>query len=80
MAIGLLLGGASLFAAVSFVDCPKCDKRIRIADDGRTAFVNTSRVGESEREAMAARAERLLSRGRPVEFASPKTPLMGWSS
>ena len=80
MAIGLLLGGASLLAAVSFVECPKCEKRIRIADDGRTAFVNLSRIDASERDAMAARAERLLSRGRPVEFASPKTPLMGWSS
>ena len=69
-----------LLAAVTFVECPKCDKRIRISDDGRDAFVNLSRIDPSEKEAMAARAERLLARGRPVDFANPRTPLMGWSS
>ena len=69
-----------LLAAVSFVECPKCDRRIRISDDGREAFVNLSRIDPSEKTAMAARAERLLERGRPVAVADPRTPLMGWSS
>ena len=71
---------AALLAAVSFVSCQRCEKRIRISDDGRDAFVNLSRIDPAAREAMAARAERLLARGRPVAFANPQTPLMGWSS
>ena len=67
-------------AAVSFVECPKCDKRMRISEDGREAFVNLSRIDASRKDEMAARAKRLLERGRPVTAADPKTPLMGWSS
>ena len=71
---------ATALAAVTFVECPKCDKRIRISDDGREAFVNMSRIDAAQRGAMAARAERLLERARPVVPADPSTPLMGWSS
>jgi hypothetical protein len=69
-----------LAATVTFVECPKCDKRLRISDDGRTAFVNLSRIRPSEKKAMTARAERFLALAKPVDFANPKTPLMGWSS
>ena len=68
------------FAAISFVECPKCDKRIRISDDGRDAFVNMCRAEQASRAELEARAKRLLERGRPVEPANPLTPLMGWSS
>ena len=71
---------AAFFAAVNFVDCPKCDKRIRISEDGRDAFVNMSRIAPERKEEMKVRAEMLLGFARPVEAANPKTPLMGWSS
>ena len=71
---------AAFFAAVNFVECPKCDKRIRISEDGCEAFVNMSRVAPERKAEMKARAEMLLTFARPVEAANPKTPLMGWSS
>ena len=36
--------------SVQFVECPKCDKRMRISEDGREAFVNLSRI-DPERKA-----------------------------
>ena len=71
---------AAAFAAVSFVECPKCDKRMRISEDGREAFVNLCRIDSARKAEMAARAEKLLTRARPVSPANPLTPLMGWSS
>ena len=71
---------AATFAAVNFVECPKCDKRMRVSEDGREAFVNLCRIDASRKDEMRARAEKLLERGRPVEPANPLTPLMGWSS
>ncbi len=66
---------------VTFVDCPKCDKRMRISEDGRTAFVNSSLVKDQKaKDAMAKRAKRYLELAKPVAAANPKTPLMGWSS
>ena len=67
-------------AAVKFVECPKCDRRIRVSEDGREAFVNLCRIDASRRGEMASRAERLLALARPVAPANPLTPLMGWSS
>ena len=66
--------------AVTFIECPKCDKRMRVSEDGRSATVNLCRIDPARREEMKTRAERLLERGRPVEAANPLTPLMGWSS
>ncbi|MBQ3289007.1 MAG: alpha-galactosidase [Kiritimatiellae bacterium] len=66
--------------SVQFVECPKCDKRMRISEDGREAFVNLSRIDPERKAEMAARAKRLLALGAPVSPANPKTPLMGWSS
>ena len=74
-ALGVHAGGN-----VVFVECPKCEKRIRIQEDGVKAFVNLSRIDAPERERMKARAERLLRLAEPVEPADPLTPLMGWSS
>lgn len=65
---------------VSFVECPKCEKRIRILEDGSKAFVNLSRIDAADGKRMKARAERLLELAKPVEPADPLTPLMGWSS
>ena len=71
---------AAALASVSFVECPKCEKRMRMSEDGRTAFVNMCRVETSRKAEMAARAERLLERGKTVDAANPLAPLMGWSS
>ena len=71
---------AAVLAAVNFVECPKCDKRMRISDDGREAFVNLCRIDAARKDEMAARAARLLEMARPVQSANPSTPLMGWSS
>ena len=71
---------AAAFAAVNFVECPKCDKRMRISEDGKEAFVNLCRIDATRKDEMKARAERLLERARPVAPANPLTPLMGWSS
>ena len=68
------------FAAVNFVECPKCDKRVRISEDGKEAFVNLCRIDATRKDEMKARAERLLERAKPVAPANPLTPLMGWSS
>ena len=81
--MGLSLTGftlAAAFAAVNFVECPKCDNRMRISEDGKDAFVNLCRIDESRKDEMRTRAARLLERGRPVAPANPLTPLMGWSS
>ncbi len=69
-----------LATAVTFFQCEKCNDRIRISEDGRSAFVNLCRVDPDQKEAVKSRAQRLLERARPVEAANPKTPLMGWSS
>ena len=66
--------------AVNLVDCPKCEKRIRISDDGREVFVNLSRIDPARQDEMVRRARRLLALGAPVTPADPATPLMGWSS
>ena len=71
---------AAVLAAVNFIECPKCDKRMRISEDGREAFVNLCRIDPARKEEMRARAEKLLVRARPVAPANPLTPLMGWSS
>ena len=68
------------FAAVNFIECPRCDKRMRISEDGKEAFVNLCRIDASRKDEMRTRAERLLERGKPVAPANPLTPLMGWSS
>ena len=65
---------------VHFVSCPKCDKRMRISEDGREAFVNLDRIDPARKDEMAARARLLLARGAAVAPADPLTPLMGWSS
>ena len=71
---------AAALTAVNFVECPKCDKRVRISEDEREAFINLCRIDPSRKAEMAARAEKLLARARPVAPANPLTPLMGWSS
>ena len=68
------------FAAVNFVECPKCDKRMRISEDGKEAFVNLCRIDATRKDEMKARAEGLIARAKPVAPANPLTPLMGWSS
>ena len=68
-------------ARVEFRECPKCDKRIRIDLAANKAYVNLSRLDGADKEAMAARAARLLDAAKITPAADPKIrPLMGWSS
>ena len=84
LAVGMLLG-----ASVNVVECPKCPNRMKIAEDGRSASVNASRLKDDAPDAatlerrvaaMKARAERYLALGRGVATGDRKCPLMGWSS
>ena len=76
-----LAATVSFAAGVTFVECPKCDKRMRISEDGLTAFVNTSLITDADgKKEIVARAKRYLELAKPVAAANPKTPLMGWSS
>ena len=84
--LAVLLAAAS---AVSLIDCPKCDRRMRISDDGRSATVNVARLkddapGEAlltrRTEEMSARAEAYLRRAQERADGDAKCPLMGWSS
>jgi len=66
---------------VEFRDCPKCDKRIRIDLAAGRAYVNLSRLEGADRDAVAARAARLLDAAKIPPASDPKIrPLMGWSS
>ena len=80
---------AVVFALVEFTECPKCDKRMRISEDGKTATVNVSRLKDdapdeatlARRKAeMSARAERYLALAQERANGDRKCPLMGWSS
>ena len=72
---------AAAFGAVNFVHCPKCEKRIRISDDGCEAFVNTARIRPEQQDEMRVRAEKLLAFGRRRAPAlNALRPMMGWSS
>lgn len=79
---GVLMSGLSGAAdrQVSFVSCPKCDRRFRIAADGRSATVNVCRLDGLSREAAADRARRYLALGAFRPTGDAKSPLMGWSS
>ena len=66
---------------VEFRECPKCDKRIRVDLAAGKAYVNLSRLEGADREAVAARAAKLLDAAKIPPAKDPKTrPLMGWSS
>ena len=66
---------------VEYRDCPKCDKRIRIDLAANKAYVNLSRLEGAGKEAVAARAARLLDAAKIPPARDPKLrPLMGWSS
>ena len=82
---------ATLFAAsswagpadsrVTFRECPKCDKRIRIDLAANRAYVNLSRLEGADTNAVAARAARLLDAAKiPPARDVKRRPLMGWSS
>ena len=84
-----ILASLAVLAAVNLDECPKCDKRIKISDDGTTATVNLARLKDDSpdaaalarrTDAMKVRAERLLARGKVVANGDVKCPLMGWSS
>ena len=60
--------------------CPSCPYRMRIAPDGRHAFINTSKVGEAEYPAMASRALELMKKAADTSRGGLARPLMGWSS
>ena len=68
------------FAKVEFIECPKCEKQIRISPDAKTAYVNLSRLDGVSKEVRAARAEKLLALAKPLPDTGVKRPLLGWSS
>ena len=67
-------------AEIEFMECPKCDKLIRVAPDARKAFINLSRLDGAPREARVRRAERLLELAKTPPPTGVKRPLLGWSS
>ena len=71
---------AATAAVINFMECPKCDKRFRIAEDGQSATVNLCRLNGESRDILAARAEKYLKMGRKRASGDPRCPLMGWSS
>ena len=72
---------AAVDSRVEFRDCPKCDKRIKIDLKANKAYVNLSKLDGMKREAMAARAAKLLDAAKIPAAKDPKIrPLMGWSS
>ncbi len=75
-------------AAVTVVDCPKCNMRMKIAADGKSATINRCRLMDDNPtaeelarrvKAMVARAEKLLIKDDPNANARTR-PLMGWST
>ena len=81
IAVSLALSAGAADPRVEFRDCPKCDKRIRIDLAAGKAYVNLSRLEGADREAVAARAARLLDAANIPPASDPKLrPLMGWSS
>ena len=81
--LALLAAGAATCAdvRVEFRECPKCDKRIRIDLGAGKAYVNLSRLEGADRDAVAARAAKLLDLAKIPPASDPKLrPLMGWSS
>ena len=70
-------------------ECPKCDRRMRIAPDGGTATINLCRLKDDDPseqqlakrvEAMKARARMLMDRAADAVKTTPGRPLMGWAS
>ena len=75
--------------AVEVAECPKCDRWMRISEDGMSATVNLSRLKDDAPDAatlerrkaeMSARAERYLKLAQEHPDGSRNCPLMGWSS
>lgn len=62
------------------MECPKCDKRIRVSPDAKTAYVNLSRLDGATKESRTARAQKLLDAARIPAPSGVKRPLVGWSS
>ena len=60
--------------------CPSCPMRMRFMPDGKTAFINTSRVSEKEFQTEARRAFELMKKGADTAKGGLMRPLMGWSS
>ncbi len=65
---------------VKFVSCPKCQKRIRVADDYKSVYVNLSRLEGEDKIVVAKRASRLLDQAVITPSDDDRRPLMGWSS
>ena len=70
----------SAAAEIEFVECPKCDRRIRVSPDAKKAYVNLSRLDGATKEARAARAQKLLDAAKIPAPTDVKRPLAGWSS
>ena len=76
-------------AEINLVECQKCNKRMRICADGKSANINLARLTDDSPDAatlekrvasMKARTERLLALGQARPDGNRRSPLMGWSS
>ena len=83
---GLSLAGGE---SVVLVECPKCDRRMRLSGDGTNATINVCRLKDDLPDeatlkrriaALTARAEECLRRERETAADDRRCPLMGWSS
>ena len=78
--VSAALAAISASAEIKFVECPKCDRQIRVSPDAKKATVNLSRLDGATKEARAARAQRLLDAAKIPAPTGVKRPLTGWSS
>ena len=89
MMIAAIAAAAATLCAqeINLVECPKCDKRMRITEKG--ANINLCRLQddvpdeatlESRIAAMKARTARLVALGQKSATGERTAPLMGWSS
>lgn len=76
-------------AQINLLECPKCDKRMRIIEDGNAANINLARLMDDSPDAqtlekrvaaMKERTSRLLALGKERATGDRASPLMGWSS
>ena len=87
VALGLPLLLAVLLAWAVFADgdspvvrldeCPKCDRRIRISEDGKSATVNLSRLKDDAPDEATLNANPLWDPLPPESALGPRRPVVG---
>ena len=71
---------STILSTINFVECEKCPYRMRISEDGKTAYINMSRIDAKNKDTMTSRAKTLLKCFSRPQSDGEKQPLMGWSS